>query len=137
MDCEIKLKRNTFRSNYAEDQGGSTIYLNEPFIYDRVDNNIYDDNNATYGDPDGAASFPQKLKIISVSNNDPLELNLNKTRDALTLGNFTVVSGVPLAFYINITDEIGVTMEDINQATASFEVSWQNETNWRNESSYQ
>jgi len=75
--------------------------------------------------------------LVSISNNDPIELNANKTADALTLGNFTVVSGVPLSFYINVTDENDVTMEDINQATASFRVSWQNSTNWRNETAYQ
>ena len=50
----------------------------------------------------------------SISNNDPLEPNANVTQAALTLDKFNVVSGVPLSFYINITDKNGVLMEDVN-----------------------
>ena len=61
----------------------------------------------------------------------------NKTRDALTIETFNVVSGVPLSFYINITDSNNVTLEDVNQASASFSVLWQNDTDWKNETLYQ
>ena len=58
----------------------------------------------------------------SISNNDPLEPSSEIKREALQFDSFNVVSGIPVAFTINITDSNRVLLVQENSARASIDV---------------
>lgn len=83
---------------------------------------MFKDNNATQQDAQGQANVPLRIVFHPISNNDPAEDSMEARRSALSFDLFSVVSGVPIEFALNITDHNGVLYKVENHATAEVSV---------------
>lgn len=75
-----------------------------------------------YDEDEGAATSAKLILFHSISNNDPLVESADLRRESLKFDEFNVVSGVPIAFTFNITDQNWNVLVNENTAVAQIHV---------------
>ena len=75
-----------------------------------------------YEEDEGAANSAKLILFNPVSNNDPLVESADLRRESLKFDQFDVVSGMPIAFTFNITDQNWNVLVNENTATAQIHV---------------